>query len=168
MRRLLALVLCLLFLTACGNKQPDPDDMTQPVRFYYCALGIDGYGGVDGALSWELRDLGSETISMDELVKLYLQGPQNNGLYAPFPADTTIRHMKLDNGVLYLELSADLTGMERTLSAACLVSTMTQFEAVDAVNLTCSGVSNQGVLGQNLTMGEFCRWMIRQPVIKPR
>ena len=92
---------------------------------------------------------------MDELVKLYLQGPQNNGLYAPFPADTTIRHMKLDNGVLYLELSADLTGMERTLSAACLVSTMTQFEAVDAVNLTCSGVSNQGVLGQNLTMGEF-------------
>lgn len=156
MKRWFAVLLCaVLLLAGCSRSQEVSEaDMEQPVKFYYCDVG-EAYNAETGALAWELHDLGPERLPAAEILRLYLQGPEKNGLQSPFPADQTVKQTALNNGVLTVELGSefnDLTGVERTLAAACLVQTMTQFVDIEAVALRCDG---DGVWEHALTMEDF-------------
>jgi len=159
MKRWIIMLFCLLFLTGCsGDRQPSEKDMQKPVRFYYCTEDDAHYGDELGALRWELRDLGSNDYSLVELINLFFLGPKTEGLSAPFPASLRAESAEIKDGVLVLELSSnlqDLAGMKRTLTAACLVHTMVQFDRIEAVKLTCSAGTMQGVLSKQLSPDDF-------------
>jgi len=135
------LLLVVLLLTACSASR---SEMLQPVKFYYGAADARSgeYGAEDGALFWELRDLGPVLLDAGEILGVYLQGPESPGLRAPVPKGTTVENVLLQDGTLTIEFSEELqqlSGVERTLAAACLVRTMTQFSDIDSVALYSGG-----------------------------
>lgn len=155
MKRLISCLLLLaLLLTACRASQ---EKMQQPVKFYYGAADArsGAYGTEEGALFWEVRDLGPVPLHAGQILDLYLQGPESSDLRSPFPKGTAVETVLLQDGTLTVELSEELqllSGVERTLAAACLVRTMTQFSDIDSVVLY-SG--SRAFLDGTLTMDDF-------------
>lgn len=158
MKRFLLLFLCLLLLTACGRSETVAvEDMEQPVKFYYCAQGTETFGIDTGALLWEYRDLGSGNYSTKEVMELYLCGPNDSSLRLPFPEDVEISDASLEDGALTLMLQADWSScavVDRTLAAACIVYTMSEFSNIDQVTLIDSEMSHS-LWGIPLTKEHF-------------
>jgi len=146
MKRILFLFLSLLFLTGCGKTEVVPvEDMKQPVKFYYCTDKPDDYGSDTGALCWEYRDLGEGLCAPLDILALYMQGPGTSELWSPVPEDLIFENADLENGLLKIQISADwsqFVGIERTLAAACIVYTMTEFSNIDAVQLESEDYSH--------------------------
>lgn len=133
----------LLGLLGCGPAlEAENSDMLQPVEFYYETVP-DEAGGLSGsAIASETRDLGAETLSVEEILALYLKGPEGETLQSPFPQDLALESAELRDGVLTLtfnEAYASLSGVQLTLANACLVYTMTQFSSVESVFLQTTG-----------------------------
>lgn len=143
MRRLLVLLLCLVLLSACGGVGQTPEEaMVQPVLFYYCT-DLKNQTNTT-ALRAEYRDLGEKRLLPEEVLELYLQGPQEEGLTLPLPEGIEVRSAVLEDGVLMLQIEnmpAELTGIQRPLAAACVTLTMTQLQGVEAVCIQAEDVS---------------------------
>lgn len=135
MRRLLAVLLCLVLLTACGGIGQAPEEaMVQPVLFYYCTDLNDQTN--TAAIRPEYRDLGEKSLLPEEVLKLYAQGPQEEGLVLPLPEGIELQDAALNDGVLMLQVkhvSTELSGVQRPLAVACITLTMTQLQGVEAV-----------------------------------
>lgn len=136
-RIILLACLCLIaFLCACHWTDAEKgSEMLQPVRFYYADVSEE-YGKSIGALGWELRELGPRKLTIEEVLRLYLQGPQSSELRAVLPRNVTVEQTALQDGVLTLTLGggiSDLSGIKRTVAAAGLVYTMEQFSDIDSV-----------------------------------
>ncbi len=143
MKRIFQLLLwtaLLLSLVGCGAAvQSGEGSMRQPVSFYYRA-GSEDYSG--GAIQAELRDLGPEALSVEEILTMYLRGPLRENLRSPFPADLALEKTVLQDGLLTLTFNdayANLSGIQLTLVNACLVHTMTQFSGIDSVCVQTTG-----------------------------
>lgn len=160
MKRNWSLILCsflLLGLCACGlaakpKEKPAPE---QPVNFYYQADASDFSGG---AIQAEIRDLGPETLPVEEILALYFRGPVSDNLRSPFPADLAVDEASLSGGVLTLAFNdayASLSGVQLTLANACLVYTMVQFEGVERVCLQTAGSTLSGQLSVPLQAEDF-------------
>lgn len=151
MKRMWSMLLCFaLLLGLCGCTPPAQETPApvQPVNFYYQADSSDFSGGAIGA---EVRDLGPETLPVEEILELYFQGPVSETLHSPFPADLAVEYASLSGGVLTLALNdayATLTGVQLTLANACLVHTMVQFEGMESVCLQTTG----SVLSEQLSV----------------
>ena len=161
MKRWLAVLLCVILLAGCSAFRTVPEEeMDRPVRFYYCYADADAdsaatYGTDGGALDWELQDLGPEPLTALEILQRYLQGPRDNRLRRAFPAKQTVVGASVSDGILTVELGPEfntLAGIDRSMAAACLVQTMTQFPNIDAVLISCKGME---LWDTPLTAGEF-------------
>lgn len=139
MKKFLPLLACLLLLMACSKTvSVSEKDMENPIRFYYCSSDEEQYGGDSGALGWEAHDLGDELWTNEEILELYLQGPQSEQLWMPFDQKFYAGTCRLEDGVLIISVSeqyATLSPIQRSLAMACLVHTMTQLDAVESVQL---------------------------------
>jgi len=159
MKRILLIFACLIILTACGKTElTDEADMKYPIRFYYCRTDEEAYGSDTGVLGWELRDLGDYPWTTDEILELYLQGPQNEYLWMPFEQSVYTGNSRLEDGVLYVSVSGEfaaLPAVHRSITAACLVHTMAQLEQVEAVQLELVGGNNLSLVGTPLTPEDF-------------
>lgn len=139
MRRWLCFLAVVLLLTACsgGNRE-------EGLRFYYRdAPGRDGhipFGTADGAIGFERRDVSPSTYS--ELFDLYFAAPLDPALESPFPKGLSCLSTSVVDRVLTVSLSKEfdsLKGIDRSVAAACLVRTLTQFDEVDGVRLRTEG-----------------------------
>lgn len=146
MKRWFLIIFACLFavLCACGKQEaPSREDMQQPVLFYYRASDESSFRGDTGGLGWEYYDLGAERLSAREILSRYLAGPYGGQLSSPFPSGLRLHDVTLtDDGILVIDCGDSirrLNGVERTVAAAALVRTMTQFSGIDAVRILCDG-----------------------------
>lgn len=128
LRKLSCLLAALaLLLSLCACRQEDaPDAPVQPFDFYYRAETI-GFSDADGLIRAETRDLGDAPLSLQALVALYLQGPEDGELVSPFPRELTLLSVSAAGSVLTLRLSkeyAALQGVDASIADACIVRTM--------------------------------------------
>lgn len=146
MKRFLTLLLCLALLSACGGRTPAPEEeMRQPFKLYYCA-DLTNEAATE-AIGWEYRELGEQTWTPEELLRLYLRGPRSEGLSLPVPETLEIVDVALTDGILLLQTNdavRELSGVRRTLAAACLTLTMTQLAEIDAVCVQVDGKELSG------------------------
>lgn len=134
---LLAALSALLGLCACRREEAPPAPV-QPFDFYYRAESID-YAAADGLIRAETRDLGEAPLSAQELVELYLQGPDSDGLASPFPRGVTLRGLGTSGTVLTLRLSEEygaLQGVDASIADACIVKTMLGLPDLRRVRIT--------------------------------
>ena len=132
----LAAVLFAALLCGCAAGRVEQPGVNT-IDFYYCQTD-SRFDNPTGALASEHVDLGSTEITLAEILARYFEGPQTDTLQSIFPENTACTSVTVDDGVLTLDMNeayASLTGVERTLAAACLTMTMEQIEFVDAVQI---------------------------------
>jgi len=158
MRRFVIMLLCLCsVLTSCSFIQKEEAQPIQPVEFYYCSVA-HVYESSTGVLQAEVRDLGEETWSAEEILGLYFRGPQTESLTSPFPTDLRVEAVSLENGILYLSVNnalEQLSGIDLTVAVACIVKTMTQLPTVDKVEIRADGKMLNDVIALQLDDSAF-------------
>ena len=133
MKRLLAILLSLLWLTGCGAAQPGTEGT--PVVFYYETRGVEPLTA-DTAVSSETRNLSA--LSLQELLDIYLNGPQSEELVSPFPSGTKVLDIIPGEDDLTLVMSGEyftLVGVELSVANCCLASTICAYMGLDSVML---------------------------------
>ncbi|MGN1004266.1 MAG: GerMN domain-containing protein [Oscillospiraceae bacterium] len=143
MKKLLALTLALLTLSACGpaaEKNASEGD-------YGLWFAVErGSGRSDySAVAREGRQWEREP-TLRELVQALLDGPESDGLYAPFPSGVTIQSIAVEQETqtVRVDLSEQyggLAGFDLTLADYCIALTLCQLPGVETVKVTVEGKS---------------------------
>lgn len=144
MKKLLALTLSLLLLSACAPVAEEP----APEEEYglWFAVRADSDRKDSPALIRETRQWAEDPTALD-LMKGLLDGPEDSdGLYSPFPRGVSIRRIGLDEntGTLEVDLSEQyggLVGFDLTVADYCIVLTLSQLPDVDTVKILVDGES---------------------------
>lgn len=140
MRRLLALTLVLLSLCACA---PAAEPASGEEYGLWFAVESDGVRRDYSAVAREGRRWEQEP-SVRALVQALLDGPESDGLYAPFPGGVTIHTIDVDEEtktarVDLSEQYGGLAGFELTLADYCITLTLCQLPQVETVRVTVEG-----------------------------
>ncbi len=132
---LLALALALS-LAACGGGGETREEPGYVLYF----LSVDDTGpalaGVP--LNWE----GEEPPTARQLMTALLAGPADEETVSPFPSGTTLRSLREEDGVLYVDLSENyggLTDVNLTIADYAITLTLCQLDGVDGVCITAEG-----------------------------
>lgn len=132
MKRILAVLLLLCLLPGCTYS--DRQDL---LHFYYPTASVS-YGGSQGVLGSEDRDLGSHREDLKYLVTMYLSGPADKGLRNGFPADVKLLSCEIRRQQVRILLSGDLDSLsplERTLACAGLAKTVLEESGMTSVRI---------------------------------
>lgn len=134
--KVLVLALFLMVpLAACAG-----DDTTGAVYDIYFPSRAQSFG--QPALSAEQQTLRVGEEAIPELLRLLLQGPQNERLQAVIPATVTVRDWRLREGTVTVDFSSaygSLSGIDLTLADYSVTMTLTQLPEVEAVVTTVEG-----------------------------
>lgn len=151
MKRLIALVLCLLL---CGCATDTPQD---PGTFYYLRSETT-FDGTDGVIAPEQRELAGLRGDLSSLLQLYLAGPVTAGLENPLPASAALAAWNLDGEVLSLDFDpslAQLGGIDLTAAAGCLARTFLPLTGAQTLVLTAGGALLDGQTAMRLTAADL-------------
>ncbi len=120
MKRILAVLLLLCLLPRLHLLRP-----AGPAALYYPTASVS-YGGSQGVLGSEDRDLGSHREDLKYLVTMYLSGPADKSLRNGFPANVKLVSCEIRRQQVRILLSGDLTAcpLERALVCAGLAKTV--------------------------------------------
>ena len=117
-KRLLAAFIIILFMVSgCGTSARYTN-----IAFYY-SYNEMSFGSDDQAIGYEERIIHADSLDYDVIMAEYLEGPQSADLKSPFPKDTEIISIIVDQQIAYIVMSdnfSDLTGIELTLACACI------------------------------------------------
>ena len=124
LRMSLALTLCMP-LMGCA---PEPNDIEDPVSFYY-RRSADSIpcGKAGGVITAEQRAAYGPRDAPAYLINLYLKGPAGTGMNRTFPKGVELVKLTVENGTAAVTVSdffSTLTGMNLTLACACLTLTV--------------------------------------------
>ena len=136
MKRFLALLMIFgLLLSGCAAKQNDEAASGAQVTFYYTLSDLDTPTG-EAVIQPELRD--ARVYTLEEMLALYFKGPASENLSSPFPSGTHVVRIDEENGETVLTMSGEyftLSGVDLSLAACCLVSTVCDFAGLDSVTV---------------------------------
>lgn len=126
----------LLGLCACAAPRTE-QALTQPFDFYYRSEQTD-YDAATGALGVETRDLGRSALTDEALVRLYLEGPQTEGLVSPFPPNVELLGVSAGGTLMTVRLSEEysrLQGVDASIADACIAKTLLGLSNVRRVRI---------------------------------
>jgi len=142
MKRLVALILCVLFLltfTGCSNMKG-----TEVLYLYYRNADPSHSSGL---IREEPAD-STLTRSVQSLANYYFQDPQTEGVISPFPKGSDVVSFLQDGTTLQICMNsnfAELSGVDLSLALSCISLTFTQLDGIDAVSVS---VENGLLAGQ--------------------
>ena len=132
MKRLICLLLALLFMSGCGVFG---ERIKDPVTFYY--IREDYQQNMEPVIASEIREASGHRDDLPYLLALYSMGPSQEDLQAPFPSSTRIiptEHTEAGVVLSISEVPDSMTDAEYTLASACLA--LTCMELTDADQIT--------------------------------
>lgn len=132
-------LICALLLLLClvGCKSRDT------VSFYYPRTQVQ-YGTPDGILAAEERELPVGQYDLEYLLKLYLEGPVSQELYAPFPKGTALLSVSVQDGTATVLLSEPFEAqenLEHMIACAAIASTCFSLTEADRVSIQAGDFS---------------------------
>ena len=140
-----------LFSAACSHGEK----MEKPVAFFFLNSQIT-YGAEDGVFSSEERECTG--LSTEEILRMYLKGPETPELISPFPANTFLISLLVSESDITITLSdsyAHLTGLELTKANACIAKTLFAFSQADRVIICCESKPLNGETRIQLTRSDL-------------
>ena len=144
MKKLLALILPLLLLSACVPAAEEP--AAEEGYGLWFAVREDSDRKDSSAVAREARQWEEEPTAR-ELMEALLRGPENDdGLYAPFPKGVRIRDIVIDEetDTAWVNLSEQyggLAGFDLSVADYCIALTLCQLPGVDTVKVLVDGES---------------------------
>ena len=137
MKRILALLLCLIFILSGCQR---PQDEEGNVCFYY----LDANPSYDSRSSIFLpqsrQDMANGT--MEQILRVYLAGPQDEQFLSPFPAGLQLVSYRLEEKTAYLTFSKDLatlSNLDLTLACGCIAMTVLDLTGSEQVYIDAEG-----------------------------
>ena len=139
MKRMLCLILVLVFLLLSGCHYSESGDILEPVEFYYPRETEHFvYGAQDGVLASEVREAAGHVDDLDYLIAMYLRGPQSEQLRFAFPAGCRLKEVRSGGNTLYVVLNgkfAEVENMELILACAALAKTCMSFSGMERIRI---------------------------------
>lgn len=139
MKRVIVVMMLILFLFSLLGCRTRNSDFIEPVNFYYCN-NLDSKEDFENVFVAEVREGAGFADNRPALLSLYLSGPQDDHLVSPFPAGTTIISVKKDGDSLQIVFSdhlAQLTGLQLTLATTCISMTALELYSCSQIQLCC-------------------------------
>lgn len=138
MKRLFLITIALVIvISLCGcNKKAE--DFTEPVSFYYCN-DISSKEDFEHVFVSETREGAGYTDNKPALLSLYLNGPEQENLVSPFPAELTLISVQHSNNRVSVILSdqlADISGLDLSIACTCLSMTVLELYGCEAVEIS--------------------------------
>ena len=135
----------LLSMAACGTVQKSGT----AVQFYYQMDRIAN-GTETGVIAAESRYFTNIDV-IEDIIAIYLAGPEAETLQSPFPADLTLQSMTLTSTSLDLVFSdhiAQKSGIDLTIACACIQKTIKNLTGIDTINIYAENekINNQDVI----------------------
>ena len=130
----------ILLICGCSTS---PNYRT-PVRFYYPNIQ-PVYNDPDGLISYQFSE--GDSLTNEQILTNYLQGPEDLNFYNPFPQDVRLVSLKEKDLMVTVMLSnafAELSGIDATLAAVCLAKTSMELMDADTVAITCESALIDG------------------------
>ena len=138
----------LLLLSSCSHSTA----YEKPVTFYYCSA-VFQYESGDSAIIAETRE-GADRSTLEEIMQLYLAGPDSQDLVSPFPSGLRLISYHQEDETLYLLFSEELSQLTNlSLSMACGCITMTCLTLTDATRITIEADDSLLDGQKSITMG---------------
>lgn len=162
MKRILSVLLTLaaiLSLNACTKK----DEIRQPVAFYYRNANIAS--GTD-ILVPEMREADGNRDDIPRLLREYLKGPTAAGLVHVIPSETVLYSFSLEEGAAEVVLSdefAQLSGIDLTISCACITKTILGLCPAQTVKIRCLNTALE--CGEAIVMDESSLLLFETPTV---
>lgn len=152
MKRIVSILIAISLLCFSGCSNDRPSNTNTSVNFYYCSdpMEFNANNSVIRAETRQTRSIDWAT-ELSELVNLYFEGPVSSDLRSPFPTDITLNNYSLDNDVLQVILSiqiSQLEGYDLTLACACLTKTLLEIVPAEAVEIRAEG----GKMGDSISV----------------
>jgi len=131
------LVLCLL-LSGCHPTASRASESKGYTLWFSTTQG----GAGSPALGQESRTLEEGSQDAASLLRALFHGPTDPSLVSPFPAETALQEVTIQEGLVSVDLSeayGGLSGVDLTLADACVVLTLCQLDGIERVYLTVEG-----------------------------
>lgn len=145
MKRFVCLILVIATIigaTACASSNPE-----YPGNFYYRRPEIYYFGGSDGVVAPEERDLADIHDDLDAMLVTYFAGPVSSDLESPFPRDTAPIDWNMNNTRLTINLNEEfsqLSGIDLTIACACIAKTFLELTEATSVCIRADGAMLNG------------------------
>lgn len=160
----------LLFLLLFGLLTGCAQNDLRTVRVAYaCSPELDD-NSPDSAIGYvehRVVNVPGERMYLLTL-QLALYDPEVKGLVSPFPDNTVIRGVKLDDegiaNVTFTDAYASLDGMSRTLAEFCTLYTLTQFPEVKGVRIYVGEEKGEILRPEGIITGTEALRVYTQPV----
>lgn len=129
---MLLVSLILLSVAGCYNR----DASESSAAFYYTRAEFD-HGSADSMITSEIRDINGRHDDLVYVLNLYLRGPSDDALKSPFPSDTRLISMVLNERSLDITLSNNILSLSSAdLAVACTCMAKTCIELAQAESVT--------------------------------
>ena len=126
--------------------EPEPEISEEEVRQTTVILYFED--STSGILAKEERKIDSKEL-IDEpykfVLNLLLEGPKIDDLHNPIPEGTKINDVKLEKGILYVDLSKEFLNASGTNAIYSIVNTLSEFTEVNGVKFTIDGENKDGL-----------------------
>lgn len=131
---LLVIALLLTFAGCAGNREK----ILSPVSMYYLRNEFT-YGSADSVITPEVRDGDPYNNDAKTILSAYLLGPKSDDLRSPFPKNTRLLQLTMNDNTAQLVLTntfASLNGIQLTLACVCLAQTVMSLTGVASVQIS--------------------------------
>lgn len=142
MKRVMAFLLVLALLPALCACTPE-SGAAQDENGYMLWFPVRRSSGrTDSAAMYREIRYWDSAPSAYTLAETLLRGPRDEELYSPFPSGTSIRFLRTEGDMVWLDLSAaygGLSGFDMTLADYCIALTLCQLPEIESVKITVEG-----------------------------
>ncbi len=142
MKRFLIFVLlsaALLSMAACDNTENQP----QGVAFYYRSSSLSA-----PVLQAEIREDIDPAGNLEDILRLYLLGPQTDTLNSPFRRSHKLLSITVTDSNITLLMTksfAELTGIDLIIACSCLAKTVLELTDTETVTVCAEDATLDGV-----------------------
>lgn len=135
MKRVIALVLCILLFTGCSSKNT--------ASFYYPRSEFQ-YNTDTNVIGSEIREITGHTSHLSFLISLYLMGPHSTEFASPFMGSAKLLSVEKSNESITIhipDMTQSITDAAFVLDCSCLAMTCFELTNVSSVTIVSGGKS---------------------------
>lgn len=137
MRKIAFFLAVLLLLSFGGCRETGENSRS---FFYLRTSDTIDFGQSEALVAPVAREISGQSAELNYLLRLYFEGPTEEGFQSPFPQGTRLIKASLDGEQLILEVSTHFSVLENirlSLAGACLTATCHELAGVDTVQVLC-------------------------------
>ncbi len=139
------LLLCGLLLFACATDEENAEGDAS-FQFYYPRNECDS----EGAFCAVSAGIDAEELSLQELVTAYLQAPVPENCCPAVPEDWRLAKAEMDGSSALVRFTGtSVSGVERSVTLACLTQTLLQLEEADSIYAFLPGEADPVILAES-------------------